>query len=57
MAHFQIWSHGVLFIQEQILKAEIKNWSRNANKKYDERLERVLPHQCQSSLLLRWVQR
>jgi len=41
MAHFQIWSHGVLFIQEQILKAEFKNWNRNANKKYDEKSERV----------------
>jgi len=41
MAHFQIWSHGVLFIQEQILKAEFKNSNRNANKKYDEWLEKV----------------
>jgi hypothetical protein len=41
MAHFQIWSHGVLFIEEEILKAEFKNWNRNANKKCDERLERV----------------
>jgi hypothetical protein len=57
MAHFQIWSYGVLFIQEQILKAEIKNWSGNANKKYDERLERVLPPQGQTSLLSRWVRR
>ena len=36
MAHFQIWSHGVLlFIQEQMLTAEFNNWSRNAKTKYD----------------------
>ena len=52
MAHFQILSHGVLFIQDRILK-EFKNWSRNSNKKYDERLERLLSHQCQTSLHLR----
>jgi hypothetical protein len=34
-------SRGVLFIQEQILKAEFKNRSRNANEKYYESLERV----------------